>query len=322
MFAYDWILTIVVALAVIVLWEFIYGIVAVKLTPGQQFKFYYDINITNGSGDIYSLMNDEKKVLSYDVLSFSSESLTTEVDVLTARLSIYEGDIIVTDCAEPSEDAEDKSVRLETLVDVHGGYSYEELLKDAKAYLLGLMKDGVADDISIATYNLDNLDEQKIEQVFRSRMKKDNRFRKEEQIQEGIKQEIERIKRLYLEVVKFDYLLALKNSAPELFYCYTRYEQSAENNEDYKTAYKKEQAERENHIYALKIAGLTNFKGEGSSKKDPSEYFKMKGKDDATDVAIMVFNFREHQPHLQYEVIGFINAIVEDCSTIYDGLFN
>ena len=75
-------------------------------------------------------------------------------------------------------------------------------------------------------------------------------------------------------------------------------------------------------VDALKIASLTNFKGEGASKKDPSEYFKMKGKDDATDVAIMVFNFREEQPHLQYEVIGFINAIVEDCSSIYDGKFN
>lgn len=330
MLAYDWILIIVVAIAAIIVWEFIYGIVSVRLTVGQQFKFYYDINITSGSGNIYSLIED-KDVLSYDVLSFGSESLTNEVDVLSARLSIQEGDILVTECVEPSKDAEDQSVRLKTMVDVHDGYSYEQMLKDAKDYLNGFMKDGVADDIRLDTYNLDNLDASKIEAVFRDRMKKDNRYRKEDQILDGVKDEIARIQKLYKEVVKFDYLLSLKTSNPELFYCYTRYEQTRdsykdtnqENYDGYNNLVEKEISEgRGDNIYALKIAGLTNFKDANSNKKDPSEYFRIKGKDDSTDVAIMVFNFREYQPHLQYEVISFINAIVEDCSTLYDGLLN
>ncbi len=320
MLAYDWIVMIVVAIAAIIVWELVYTVSSVRLTVGQEFKFYYDINIEEGSGNIYTLFDDED-VFSYDVLSIGSESLTTDVDVLTARLSVYEGDVLVTDFAEPAEDADDKSVRLKTMVDNYSGYSYEQMLKDAKEYLSGFMKDGVTGDINKDTYNLENLDEQKIEQVFRSRMKKDNRYRKEEQIKDGVKQEVERIKKLYLEVVKFDHLLSKKTTNPELFYCYTRYEQAKASNPDgaYDVVYQRElDAGRGDNVYALKLAGLTNFKGEGSNKKDPSEYFKMKGKDDASNVGIMVFNFLDKQPHLQFEVISFINAIVSECSNIYD----
>ena len=322
MLAYDWIVMIVTAIAVIIVWELIYTVAGVRLTVGQEFKFYYDINIEEGSGNIYTLFDDED-VFSYDVLSVNSESLTTDVDVLTARLSVYEGDVLVTDFVEPAEDAEDKSVRLKTMVDNYG-YSYEQMLKDAKAYLSGFMKDGVSGDINRTTYNLDNLDAQKIEQSFRDRMKKDNRYRKEAQILDGVQEEKGRIEKLYLEVVKFDYLLSLKNTHSDLFYNYTRYEQAKSFNTEngYDLAYQRELDNgRENDVYALKLAGLANYKSENGKEKDPSAYFKMKGKDDASNVAIMVFNFREQQPHLQYEVISFINAIVSDCSNIYD-IFN
>ena len=325
MLSYDWILIIVVALAVILLWEFIYGVAAVRLTPGQQFKFYYDVNVQGDTQMMYGLISD-KKAFSYDVIEVSSESLTAEVNVLEARLSIQEGDIIFTDCTEPTEEQENKTVRLKQLVDNYYGYSYEQMLKDAKTYLLGFMKDGVAEDISASTYDLDNLDGAKIESVFRKRMKKDNRFREEKQILEGVKAEKARIERLYLEVVKFDYLLSLKDTYPELFYCYTRYEQSRdaqEKEEDYNawdSAVQREIREgRENNIYALKVAGLTSHKT-SNDKKDPSEYFKISGKDDAQGVAIMIFDFKKYQPHLQYEVISLINAIVESCSNLYDGI--
>jgi hypothetical protein len=121
-------------------------------------------------------------------------------------------------------------------------------------------------------------------------------------------------------------LLSLKDTNPELFYCYTRYEQTRnaqEKEENYKSwdsAVQREISEgRENNIYALKVAGLTAHK-KSNDKKNPSEYFKINGKDDAQGVAIMVFDFKKHQPHLQYEVISLINAIVESCSNLYDGI--
>lgn len=324
MLAYDWILIIVIALAVILVWELIYGVASVRLTPGQEFKFYYDINIYGDSNKMYSLL-DEKNVLSYDVIEIKFENLTKEVNVLEARLSIQEGDVIFTDYEEP-KDEEDKKIRLKQLVDNYYGYSYEQMLDDAKAYLTALMKDGVADAFAVDSYKLDNLDGAKIEALFRKRMKDDNRYREEKQILKGVKQETERIEKLYGEVVKFNYLLSLKDSHPDLFYCYTRYEQtrdSQEKQKDYETWDKIVQEEiaagRKNSVYALKVASLSAYKN-SEDKKDPSEYCKINGKDDATGVALMVFNFKKYQPHLQYEAISFINSIVESCSVLYDGL--
>ena len=40
--AYEWILTIIIAVAAIVVWELVYTMSAVRLTVGQAFKYYYD----------------------------------------------------------------------------------------------------------------------------------------------------------------------------------------------------------------------------------------------------------------------------------------
>ena len=36
----------------------------------------------------------------------------------------------------------------------------------------------------------------------------------------------------------------------------------------------------------------------------------------AKDLALLVFNAKTVQPHLQYEVIGVINCLIKNCSTI------
>ena len=63
-----------------------------------------------------------------------------------------------------------------------------------------------------------------------------------------------------------------------------------------------------------KDANLVPYEG----KTNPTDYFKMIGADNATDVVILAFDFWDYQYDLQFETISFINAIVRDCSTILD----
>ncbi len=321
--AYEWIVMIIVSIVAIVVWEFVYTVSAVRLSVGQHFKFYYDQTLdSDGSSSFYQMII-KSDVLSYDVLDFDCETLTQDNgQVLSARLSIKEGDVIFTDCIDyTKKDGADenttKQIRLKTLVDNHYGYAFTELLNDANEYLKSFV-----DNPSAITglVDFENLSKEKIESTFRQRMKKDNRFRTEKDILDGIELEKGRLEKLCEEVKAFSYLLSLSSEYPELFYNYTRFEQSfdletdAKYKSQYETALNKEREERNNVPYALCLSAL---KG-GQNKNDPSKYFKVYGNETAEDVVLMVFNFHDEQPHLQYEAIGFINQIVRDCSTLLD----
>ena len=47
--AYEWIVTLVVAVLIIVLWDLYYTIAKVELTPGQHFKVYLDTGVATVS---------------------------------------------------------------------------------------------------------------------------------------------------------------------------------------------------------------------------------------------------------------------------------
>lgn len=301
--AYDWILMIVCALAAILLWEFVYGIVSVKLTTGQQFKIYYDQGTTSSARVEEFLVGND--VLSYDVLEIDVEQLVSDANVLSTRLSIYEGDIIISDAIE-----RDGAVRAKQLVDTTPIYSLDAMLADAKTYLRGFLKDGITAEN--AEYDYANLDEQKIRANFITRQDGDNRFRKDEQIEEGVKLECERIEKLIKDVADFERFL---ESAPdEAFFRYTKFEQTLDGelpeyyDEQYRGLYENELANRPNARYGINAGGLTG------GKVDPSLYFMTSGATSADGAIIMSFNFLEYQPDLQFECISFMTAFVRQCS--------
>lgn len=301
--AYEWILTIIVAAAAIIVWELVYTVSAVRLTTGQSFKFYYDENVASlGDGYFYEMLSDD--VFSYDVKELSSESLSSSYNVLSTRLSVFEGDVIFTDCVAK----EDGNVRAAELVDQYG-YNYERLLSDAKSYLSAFLK---TEGENPLVY--ENLDENKIIANFNARAKKrvyKNSLRAGEI---SFNDELDRIKKLCAETSDFERLLSCGKEG--LFYRYTRYEQSAKNASDKdKAAYetlvgKEKDAGRENAVYGIDLGVLTG------GKNSVTKYVKRAGEADASGVTILVFDFKSEQEDLQYEAISFINAIVRDCSDI------
>ena len=303
---YEWIIILIVSVASIIFWEFVYTVSSVTLTAGQQFKFYYDESISSGTQkEFYSFLVSEN-TFSYDVLKVDAEALTSGYNVLSDRLSIQEGDILITDSKEYGEG---KEVRAKSNVDNYNVYSFEKMLLDAESYLQKFLKDGQTDACE------GQLDRAKIESRFRVRMKKDNRFRKEKQIVIGIEDEVKRITKLQNEVKDFKKLLSLGD---EYFFRYTKYEQKYElGDEETKKTYQSAYEQHTEKIYGLNVGAL---KGEG--KTDPSKYFKMKSIDFSVDTAdnvvIMAFDFLSYQPDLQFECISFINTVVRECSNVLD----
>lgn len=352
-FSYEWILIILVSLLSLLVWELIYTVSAVRLTVGQQFKYYYDQNISYGAdGALFDLFKygEADGTFSYDILSLTSESLNDDFNVLSVRLSIQEGDVIISDTVmtEPDEDATAEEIanfkptcRANTLADGIDGSSIcsmEKLLADAKNYLKGflksedeLLRNGVVTD-GDEMLDYDNLDGEKIKQHFLERMAGDNRFRTDEQKTAGVELEKGRIKKLcdetqfFQDLIEYDEKISAENPEDSLFYRYTRFQQSYETTDDEqsKQTYEElltEEKERNKNVYGSSDGTLRyglkadKLKG-GSDKQEISKYFKIKDGKDATGVVIMVFDFLEYQPDLQFESIAFMNTIVRACSDI------
>ena len=309
--AYEWILTIVAAVAAIIVLELIYTVAAVRLSVGQQFKYYMDEDLyvyDRSMGDIYSLlgvdMGKNGKTFSFDVLSVETENLTSSYNVLSTRLSVQEGDAIFTSSFEE----EGKSVRVKTVIDEFPVYDMEGLKNSAKEYLQKFVRSG--GDI----YTEGDYDETKIKNYFDKRMKGDNRFRTEKEKEEGRQNEIGRITKLAKDVKDFETLMTI-GEEKGLFYKYTKYEQAAASNEYYSAAYEREKEKgKEDLVYGFNMAALTG------GAKNVSDYLKLSGDktDGANGVVLVLFDFSDDQPDLQYECISFVCTLAREFSDFLD----
>ena len=341
--AYEWILLLIITIVSIIVWELAYTAGAVKLTIGQEFKYYYDINIIVDDANEFRqrLINDE--TFSYDVLKLTSEALSEENFVLGDRLSIQEGDVIFTDLVgidefEDEEKTIPKTVRAKSMVDSDLVYigSLDQMVYNAKIYLtknffvdgayakiqaqaeageqlpqlITLMSAGDTDDEKI----LNSISDAKVENMFFSRNKDDNRFRDKEAIALGIKYEKERIVKLCENVLLYEEFVSDANNQDALF-SYTRYSQSAQKGFE---SYHKDWAEierqknikrfgKEQEIFGINIGKLKNGADLSKSMRlakpqDPNRV--------ADGIVVMTFDFTKYQPDLQYESLSFV------CTTI------
>lgn len=330
LFSYEWIVLIVLCIVAIIGWELVYDIGAVKLKKGQDYKFYYDYSLHYGE-NYNTLLNqlevqddlgyENGKTFSYDVLKIHSENLIQRTDVLSIRLSAKEGDMLFTDDTERDIDGidctnsiakyrvDDAGVPIATL---------DDLLKSAKDYLTSLLRDGKTE------IKAENLDPVKIKAGFEKRLGGDNRFRSAEQKAVGLKLEEERLAKLCKDVSDFEIIMSLGD---EIFFRYTRFTQLkkvAEAQEEpdqqlidtYKGYIEEEIAEgRENARYGIMLGKLPP-----NGKLDVSKLFSIAGQtgDVSGNVVLMVFDFLDAQPELQFESISVINNIVRACSNILD----
>ena len=321
--SYEWIVMIVMLLVGIFVFEIAFAVFGVRLTTGQEFRYYYDTRVDNSlEGNLLDLLLTENETFSYDIMLVGGEVVDEESSNLTSYLQVHDGDVIFTDSLYNEER---KTVRANGLIDFitedASIYCFDSLLRDGRIYLSDFLLDEYQNldeaEKLLKTASKENLSTEKIDQAFLARMKKDNRFRTDSKKEEGKKLERERIFRLVDELNDFAYLLEY-GKTHDIFYKYTRYTQLSENaiKEKEKTAYTKlveaeKEAGRENAVYGLKMESLIN------GKHAPQEIFKLEEKSDASGVVLMVFNFFAYQRELQFETVSFINSIVRSCSDIY-----
>ena len=330
--AYEWILMLIIAIASIVVWELGYAIGAVKLTPGQEFKYYYDSTIVVENNREMQARILNQNTFSFDIMKFGNETLSEQNYVLADRLSIQEGDVIFTDILGIDEvdeqTKEPKTVRAKSLID---GYKFcigslDQMIYDAKIYLTKnffvgeiysqienevnnkeqlpalseLLLGGSTDSERI----LSSIVDQKVEKMFLKRNKDDNRFREQSALKKGIEFEKQRIIKLCENVLFFEEFI--KSNQDALFE-YTRYGQS---NSEFAKEEKTKNIKRfgkETEIFGIKIGSLENG-GEFSNimrlanPKDPNNV--------VDGIVLMAFDFIKYQPDLQFESLSFV------CSTI------
>lgn len=306
--SYEWIIMVIVCVASIFALEFIFTVFSVTPTTGQYFKYYYDDGVDSSSDNRLKNLLTENNTFSFDVLEVDFETVSAANDVLSAKLNVYEGDVIITRTNKKDGEVQ---VRAKSIIDRFSVCSLDKLLKEAEEYLKTLVKDGGN------IYDFADMDLEKIDGGFYSRLKDDNRFRSEEQKQQGISAERARISTL-CENVKY-FKAFLDSASDDMFFTYTRYEQakdvsaSASEKEKF-TDYYNQMIEqnlategREELRYGIKLNKLTGG-------KNVSEFFRVNATGSAENLTILVFDFVSQQPELQFESISFLCTIISECS--------
>ena len=303
LFSYDWLAMIVWFVAIVFAWQLVFQVTSVKVTRGQSFKYFIDYTVSYKNSETFmQMLVDEEVFDPINILSVEQEDLYSgQNDVLVARLYVSDGDVIFTDTVKDELGV----ARAQRIIDSGYVYTLDYLLRDAVNYLNSFKTNGEFDD-------------SKIQAHFLERMKKDNRFRSEKEKADGLVLEKQRLVKLDKEVSDFEYLL---NCGEDVFFEYTRFSQtleqsSEENKQDFINSVEREKKEgRENAKYGIDLFALTG----GVDKLSTSNFFSVGQGQNAENVVVLAFNFLSAQPDEQFEVITFINAIVRNCSNLYQG---
>ena len=315
--SYEWIKVLVIIVAAIVFFEVLFTVTAVRLSSGQQFKLIYDEKIdTNFNSNLLQVtcVENDKSLFSYEVQKIDAETMLEGKDnVLSVRYETKDVDVVITHKTQ----VEGENVRVKTLIDNLDCWSFEKALTDCENYLSAFLKDGVINNElskNQAVYDYNNLDQGKIEDNFKVKHKKDNRFRSQKNYQLGLELERERIKNIVADMTDVKYLL---ENHSEIFFRYTKYEQIVTNmplSSDYREeAYKNYcdlYAKETEQSYAIDIEKLSN------GKYSVADYFTKDGL--SKDVVLISFDYINLQPDLQFETLRFITSVVRNFSNFLD----
>lgn len=312
MLSYDWLKIIGLALALILFWNLIFTMTATRMRPSQQFTVFNHYANNAWQDDFYMELHDTivGDVFSYEVLEESTSDLATLGEYATTvgstRLQTDEGDVMfIPKLADKStayeENGETKyeADYLQTFLknyrpylydldpETEGGYFYE-----LKNYLNGYYAD---------YKNAETIDKEKIEADFIARAKanKDKRFKTEEQIALGKKQEIERIEKYRAALLKMESFLESG---------VVKFEEVEAEAGEYQFKGK----------FALNICPNEDTMGALKKYASYSEAFigqdgKEAVRNTAKDMCVMFFDTQGTEASFEYESLLYVVHVIEQC---------
>ena len=291
MLAYDWIKILAVIAAAIFAWMLFFQVTGVRLKTGQSFYLHtygatFDVV---ESDELLTKLHNE--YLSYDVLKISAQNIpygSEANEMLVAKNGIREGDLMLTDDVDSGTEENPKyDSTFKKMVDDFPIMAFEDLVTAGEAYLAKFYDaDGKMMDVVVENH-------------FRTRMKKDNRFRKENQILAGIAAEKNRIETVkenvaWLKSELQKETVRIANNQTPLFVRYAKGRQAAAKKPDagYEIG--------EEKTYGLSLDAL----------EKASEFVRNEdGK--CQNMMVVVYNYLYHQPDLQFETIAALRCIVD-----------
>lgn len=312
MLSYDWLKIIGFALALIVFWNLIFTMTATRIRPSQQFTvFNHQANNALSDefyGDLYDAIVGD--TFSYEVIEDSTNDLSVLGEyasvVGSTRLQTDEGDVMfIPKLADPltayEENGETKyeANYLQTYLKGYRPYLYDLDPETEGGYLYELKKylNGYFEDYK----NAETIDKAKIERDFIARAKanKDKRFKTEEQLALGAKQEIERIEKYRAALVKLESFLESG---------VVKFEEVETQSGEYYFKGK----------FALNICPNEDTMGElkkyaSYSETGVDEEGKETFKNTAKDMCVMFFDTKGTEESFEYEALLYVVHLIEEC---------
>lgn len=206
MLSYDWLKIVGLALAAILVWTLVFTMTATRITPAQQFTVInYFGNVSTVGTSVSDTLDDALKdgVFSYEVMEHTLVDVGGNEDygstLMETRISTYEGDVIfVPDVDHPDTEYEvNGEKRYDSYLQhlVNGYYARIMNLdpEDPDGYFQRMEK--FLNGFYNGDYKTGERDDRAIEAAFLNRIEKnkDKRFKKDEQIKQGVQDEIARI---------------------------------------------------------------------------------------------------------------------------------
>lgn len=326
--SYDFLKIILSVLAGIMVWVLLFTTCATRATVGEQFGLILYQGVYSGSNDgkdfLTELKKEEKGGLSYDVLEYTTMSVTAAGNysaayMLSLKRATKEGDVIVFAGGNKTvvKDKDGNPIKgdngeivmkisddAQSIVNNESLYSVTDFLTSAHNYLNGngLVKDGAVDEAAVRNYFLT------------VRMKSASNYRKtfrtETQKEEGVKKEIERITNLYANLQVVEKAINNAKTQGEDFLWYA---DRIIGGEIYKS----------NEPYGIDLNKLNAKKSEAEKKSITELWYtvgEVDGKSEATSEGLVlgVFDYHSDQADLQYEALAVIREVIETYSDYAD----
>ena len=313
--SYDWIKMVATAVAAIVVWSLIFTTTATRITSSQEFIVCNYLDMQFGEkAKMYSSFSHE--VLEAKLSDHMRGGTSTFYELARASVEVGEGDLMMAANYPASrtekldengnvvKDAEGNSVYeygatyvQEALGDFYGNFTRLDDEGDAKGFFTQ-MREYLAKfytvtsqteqtfgeiPLTVATYDVNTLNETLVKQEFRARIKatKDKRFKKEEQIVAGEQKEVERIQSYLTDgVVTLTYATA--RVTEEFSY---------------------------SGVYGINIC--PNEKAM-NGLKDQIYYMDFDGSMTAQDMNVLFLDLKGLDKNYQYENLLYLNALIQD----------
>lgn len=218
MLSYDWLKIVGLCLAAILVWSLVFTMTETRITPAQEFYvFNHSQNLsftqTNFDQDYNKALDNG--VFSHEVLENAYADLTMEESssagtLLSTRMATSQGDLIFIPPLEDSTYQQQSGYAVESYTCVESfALSWGSNLVDLDEYF-SAMESYLNRYYQGDWTNENNRDDAKIEADFRARVtaNKDKRYRKEEKLLKGIKDDIERIEKYRDALEKFNEYVA------------------------------------------------------------------------------------------------------------------